>query len=123
MTNTLNTPIEALEAYYPIRIREYRLRRGSGGRGRHRGGDGIVREVELLVPAEVSLLAERRSTTPYGLAGGSPGRRGENLLARRRRRTKLPAKVTLSARAGDRIRLSTPGGGGWGRRSGARPQN
>ena len=115
MTNTLNTPIETLEAYYPLRVTRYRLRRGSGGRGRHAGGEGIVREIELLAPASVSLLTERRRVEPYGLAGGRGGRRGENQLRRARRRAKLPAKTHFDGETGDRIRLLTPGGGGWGR--------
>jgi N-methylhydantoinase B len=115
MTNTLNTPIEALESYYPLRVTRYRLRRDSGGRGRHRGGEGVVREVEILTPAQVSLLTERRTSRPYGLAGGEGGRTGENILVRKGRKTKLAAKVTFDGRRGDRIRLVTPGGGGWGR--------
>lgn len=116
MTNTLNTPIEALEGYYPLRVRHYGLRRGSGGRGRHAGGEGVVREIELLAPAQVSLLTERRSSRPYGLAGGEAARTGENVLLRQGRRRSLPAKLTLDALAGDRIVLATPGGGGWGPR-------
>src|SRR5439155_1647687 len=82
MTNTMNTPVEALEAYYPLRVRRQAVRRGSGGRGRHRGGDGIVRELEFLVPTEVTLLAERRRIPPYGLAGGEAGAPGRDLLIR-----------------------------------------
>lgn len=116
MTNTLNTPIEALEAYYPIRVRGYRLRPKSGGRGRYDGGQGVLRDIEILAPAQVSLLTERRALRPYGLAGGEPGLPGENALLRDGRRRKLPAKVTLEAHPGDRIVVATPGGGGWGRR-------
>ncbi len=115
MTNTLNTPIEALEAYYPMRITEYRIRHGSGGRGRARGGDGLVRELECLVDSSVSLLTERRTIAPYGLAGGGEGAKGANFLVRAGRRRKLPAKTNVSLGAGDRVRIETPGGGGWGR--------
>jgi len=115
MTNTLNTPIEALEAYYPMRVTEYRIRRGSGGRGRARGGDGLIREIECLVDSNVSLLTERRKLAPWGLNGGGDARPGANLLIRGRRVEKLPAKTNFDARTGDRIRIETPGGGGWGR--------
>jgi len=114
MTNTLNTPIEALEAYYPLRVTEYRIRRGSGGRGKHRGGDGLIREIECLVESSVSILSERRETAPWGLDGGGDGARGVNWLIRGRRRTKLAAKTNLLLRPGDRIRIETPGAGGFG---------
>jgi N-methylhydantoinase B len=116
MTNTLNTPIEALEAYYPMRVTEYRIRHGSGGRGRARGGDGLVREIECLVDCNVSLLTERRRLKPWGLEGGGAGAAGANFVVRRRRRTRLPGKTNLEVRAGERIRIETPGGGAWGRR-------
>ena len=116
MTNTLNTPIEALEAYYPMRITEYRIRRGSGGRGQARGGDGLIRELECLVESNVSVLTERRTIAPYGLAGGGAGATGKNILVRGARRSRLPGKANLDLKAGDRIRIETPGGGGWGRR-------
>lgn len=115
MTNTLNTPIEALEAYYPMRVTRYRLRRGSGGRGLRRGGEGIEREIELLEGAHVSLLTERRRIPPPGLAGGGDAARGRNLLFRGRQTRTLPGKASFDARAGDRIRILTPGGAGWGR--------
>jgi N-methylhydantoinase B len=115
MTNTLNTPIEALEAYYPMRITEYRIRRGSGGRGKARGGEGLIRELECLVESNVSLLTERRSIRPWGLAGGGEGAAGANYLVREGKRTKLAAKTNLTAQPGDRVRIETPGGGGWGR--------
>ncbi len=115
MTNTLNTPIEALEAYYPMRITAYHVRRGSGGRGRARGGDGLVRELECLVDSNVSVLTERRKIPPYGLAGGGSGATGHNLLVRGRKRKSLPGKANVDLKAGDRIRIETPGGGGWGR--------
>jgi N-methylhydantoinase B len=118
MTNTLNTPVEALEAYYPMRITEYRIRRGSGGRGAARGGDGLVRELECLVESQVSLLTERRTIKPWGLAGGGDGATGANFLVRRGRRTKLPGKTNATLGAGDRVRVETPGGGGWGRARG-----
>ncbi len=115
MTNTLNTPIEALEAYYPMRVSEYRIRRGSGGRGRSRGGDGLVREIECLVESNVSLLTERRTLRPWGLAGGGDGAPGANYLVRGRRRTKLAAKTNVTLQAGDGVRIETPGGGGFGK--------
>jgi len=115
MTNTLNTPIEALEAYYPMRVTEYRVRRGSGGRGEYEGGDGLVREIECLVDSNVSLLTERRVTAPWGLNGGCDGRAGMNSLVRNGAPTKLPGKVNAQLAPGDRIRIETPGGGGWGR--------
>jgi len=115
MTNTLNTPIEALEAYYPMRITEYRIRRGSGGRGRARGGDGLVREIQCLVDSNVSLLGERRSLRPWGLAGGGDGAAGADYLVNGNRRRRLAAKTNVSLKAFDRIRVETPGGGGWGK--------
>jgi N-methylhydantoinase B len=115
MTNTMNTPVEALEAELPVRVTRYAVRRGSGGRGRHRGGDGIDREIELLASAELTVLSERRSRPPYGLAGGSPGKIGRNRLRLPDGRSRsLPGKVTLRVAAGSRIRIQTPGGGGWG---------
>ena len=116
MTNTLNTPIEALEAYYPMRITAYKIRHGSGGSGRARGGDGLVREIECLVESNVSLLTERRKIAPFGLAGGADGATGANYLMRGRRRTRLPGKANVNLQAGERIRIETPGGGGFGRR-------
>jgi len=110
MTNTLNTPIEALESAYPLRVTRYAVRRGSGGAGRRRGGDGIVREFEFLAPAQVTLLTERRRHAPWGLAGGSPGAGGEN----RRNGDLLPGKVSVAVAPGDRVTIATPGGGGWG---------
>jgi N-methylhydantoinase B len=118
MTNTLNTPIEALEAYYPMRVTEYRLRRRSGGAGRARGGDGLVREIECLVDSNASLLTDRRKLVPWGLHGGGDAKPGANFLVRGGRRIKLPSKTNFDARSGDRIRIETPGGGGWGRRRG-----
>jgi len=111
MTNTRNTPVEALEMRFPVRVRRYALRRGSGGRGRRRGGDGLVREFEFLAPARVTLLTERRRHAPWGLAGGGAGAPGENRLNGR----PLPGKVSLEVGPGDRLAIATPGGGGWGR--------
>jgi N-methylhydantoinase B len=116
MTNTLNTPVEALEAYYPLRVRHYRIRHGSGGRGRRRGGEGIDRALEVLVPAELTLLAERRSAGPYGLAGGEAGKPGSDELVRAGKRRVLAAKANVELEAGDVVRLRTPGGGGWGKK-------
>jgi N-methylhydantoinase B len=115
MTNTLNTPIEALEAYYPMRVTEYRIRRGSGGHGEYDGGDGLVRELECLVESNVSLLSERRVTAPWGLNGGGDGEVGVNRLIRNGTATKLPGKANAQLVPGDRIRIETPGGGAWGR--------
>ncbi|MCG6861554.1 MAG: hydantoinase B/oxoprolinase family protein [Chromatiaceae bacterium] len=114
MTNTLNTPIEVLEARYPLRVVGYGLRGGSGGRGRRVGGDGLVRELEFLAPASVSLLTERRRHAPWGAAGGGPGREGRNLLNGR----ELPGKIAFEVAKGDRLRIETPGGGGWGKADG-----
>jgi N-methylhydantoinase B/oxoprolinase/acetone carboxylase alpha subunit len=120
MTNTRDTPVEALERALPIRVRRYALRRGSGGEGEHPGGDGIERELELLEPATLSLVTERRLSRPWGLDGGGPGAPGENWLlpggdAQRARR--LPDKCTVELAAGDVVRLLTPGGGGYGGRA------
>jgi N-methylhydantoinase B len=115
MTNTLNTPVEALEAYYPLRVRRYGLRARSGGAGRHPGGDGVVREIEFLAPAQVTLLGERRTTAPWGLAGGADGSPGQDWIVRGGRPRRLPAKVTIDVQPGDRLRVETPGGGGHGR--------
>lgn len=117
MTNTQNTPIEALEQSYPLRVRRYAVRRNSGGAGMYRGGDGIVREVEVLLPAQATLLTERRRHAPYGLAGGAPGAPGRNRLLRAGATewVDLPPKVQLDLTPGDRLCIETPGGGGYGR--------
>ncbi|MBN2206402.1 MAG: hydantoinase B/oxoprolinase family protein [Candidatus Aminicenantes bacterium] len=115
MTNSLNTPVEALESALPVRIRRYGLRAGSGGQGKRRGGDGIVREYEFLVPCRVTILSERRIFRPYGLRGGSPGAPGRNTLIRAGREIPLRSKANLEVEAGDRLRIETPGGGGFGR--------
>jgi N-methylhydantoinase B len=117
MTNTLNTPIEALENSYPLVVETYALLAGSGGRGRYRGGRGIRRDYRFLTRARVSLLSERRRRPPPGLHGGKPGSRGENVLVRANRRRRLPGKVNLEVRPGDLLSVRTPGGGGFGTRS------
>lgn len=114
MTNSLNTPAEALEYAYPLRVREYRLRKGSGGEGKQRGGNGVVREIETLVPARMSLLADRRKRGSYGLSGGADGSPGVDLIIRGNRKRRINAKSSHELKAGDRIRIETPGGGGWG---------
>jgi N-methylhydantoinase B len=110
MSNTLNTPIEALELEFPLRVTRYAVRRGSGGAGVHRGGDGVVREYEALTDMELSLLTERRRHAPPGAAGGEPGAPGRNLLDGE----ELPPKARTRIRAGQRLRIETPGGGGHG---------
>lgn len=116
MTNSLNSPVEVLEHSYPLRVKRYSLRRGSGGNGRWRGGDGIVREIELLTDTQVGLLGDRREIAPYGLAGGEPGARGRNELVSSGKRKRLMAKCSFYGKAGDVVRVQTPGGGGWGRK-------
>jgi N-methylhydantoinase B len=110
MSNTLTTPVEALELSYPLRVRRHGLRLGSGGEGRHRGGDGVVRELEALEACRASILSERRAVAPSGVEGGAPAARGRNLLNGR----ELPAKTTVDLEPGDILRIETPGGGGWG---------
>jgi N-methylhydantoinase B/oxoprolinase/acetone carboxylase alpha subunit len=117
MTNTRNTPVEALEHYLPVRVRRYSLRKGSGGQGAFRGGEGIVREYEFLAPARVNILSERRRFPPYGLAGGQPGKKGRNTLVAGGRRKAVPGKASIQVRAGDRLIIETPGGGGYGKSS------
>ena len=113
MSNTLNTPVEALERELPLRVREYALRRGSGGAGRHRGGDGVVRELEATEPMSFSLIAERRRHRPPGAAGGRPGAPGRDwLIAADGERRPLPGKATGTLSRGERLRIETPGGGG-----------
>jgi N-methylhydantoinase B/oxoprolinase/acetone carboxylase alpha subunit len=115
MSNTRNTPIEAIEHYLPVRIRSYGLRQGSGGAGRYPGGEGIVREYEMLTDVSVTLLTDRRIGRPYGLQGGSPAAPGRNTLIRPDQSSEeLPGKVRLELRSGDRLRIETPGGGGFG---------
>ncbi len=116
MTNTLNTPIEALEYAYPLLVKRYGLRRGSGGAGQWQGGEGIIREIQCLAPVKVTLLTDRRRTRPYGLAGGEPGAPGENTLLHDHVEIKLQGKGSHELQAGDVLCLRTPGGGGWGTR-------
>ena len=115
MTNSLNTPAEALEYAYPLRVRQYSLRLGSGGLGRHRGGDGVVREIEILTDADVTMLADRRLRGPYGLSGAGEGAAGYTEIIRHDGKSEiLPGKCSVRMRKGERVRVSTPGGGGWG---------
>jgi 5-oxoprolinase (ATP-hydrolysing) len=115
MTNTRITDPEVLEARAPVIVRRFALRRGSGGAGRFRGGDGLVRELEFTAPVTASLLSERRATAPFGLAGGAPGATGRNLCLRADGRAEeLPGRARVSLAPGDRLRIETPGGGGWG---------
>jgi N-methylhydantoinase B len=116
MTNSLNTPAEALEYAYPLRVRRYRVRKGSGGKGKHRGGDGVVREIETLAPARMSLLADRRKRAPYGLHGGEDGAVGRAFLIHRDgSEEQLASKGSWQMEAGDRVRIESPGGGGFGK--------
>lgn len=115
MSNTRNTPAEAIEHYLPVRIRQYGLRQGSGGTGAARGGEGLVREYEMLTETSVTLLTDRRRLAPYGVLGGGPGGIGRNTLIRDGVETTLPGKVQMTLKAGDRLRVETPGGGGYGR--------
>jgi N-methylhydantoinase B/oxoprolinase/acetone carboxylase alpha subunit len=117
MTNTKNTPIEAFERSFPMRVRRYRLREGSGGAGEFPGGEGIERDLEMLEDATVSLVTERRVSQPWGLDGGAPGSPGENWLlpgGDESRAERLPDKCTVALQAGDVVRVLTPGGGGYG---------
>lgn len=117
MTNTLNTPIEALEYTYPLQVIRYCIREHSGGEGRYAGGDGIIREIKLLSNAQVTLLTERRNTQPYGLSGGSPGQSGENKLTHGSEVTILPGKGSFHLAKEDILSINTPGGGGYGRKN------
>lgn len=114
MSNSLNTPVEALEHAYPFRITEYSIRRGSGGVGLRSGGDGLRRDLQVLGDARVALLSERRTVGPSGVRGGRDGARGENVLIRDGVEEALPGKTTFTAEAGDIISIRSPGGGGWG---------
>lgn len=114
MTNTLNTPAEAMEYAYPLRVLRYAVRRGSGGEGQFRGGDGIRRDVQVLTEAQVTLLTERRVQPPYGLNGGHPGGRGANILIRGEQKIPLPGKGTIDLNPNDILSIRTPGGGGYG---------
>ena len=116
MTNSLNTPAEAFEHAYPLRLRQYSLRSKSGGKGLHTGGDGIVREIEVLADTQVTLLADRRSRGPYGLSGGASGAPGRTVILRKNgSQEELPSKTSTRLHAGERVRVETPGGGGWGK--------
>ncbi|MBL8290982.1 MAG: hydantoinase B/oxoprolinase family protein [Bryobacterales bacterium] len=117
MTNSLNTPIEAFEHQFPVRVAAYRVRHGSGGAGRHSGGDGIERRLEFLAPAEVTILADRRTHPPYGLNGGRPGKSGRNFLIRQGRKLALPGKTRFSVNPGEVLAIETPGAGGFGEKS------
>jgi N-methylhydantoinase B len=117
MSNTMNTPVEAFEYAYPMRITRYQLRDGSGGRGAFQGGNGLIREISFEVPTEVTLLTERRVHPPYGLQGGEPGQCGENRLVHEGKETMLPGKTHLRVLPGDRLIIASPGGGGWGEKS------
>ena len=110
MSNTLTTPAEALELAYPLRVERHELRLGSGGAGRHRGGDGVVRELRVLEPCRLSLISERRKHPPRGARGGEPGAPGRNVV----NGEELPAKTTRDLDPGDLVRIETPGGGGFG---------
>ena len=116
MTNSWNTPVEVFEQVYPVRIRRYAVRRGSGGRGRHNGGDGIIREIKLLADTQVGLLCDRRLRGPYGLSGGEDGTPGKNsIIDPNGKITALAGKTSLQAKAGSILKIETPGGGGWGK--------
>jgi N-methylhydantoinase B len=115
MTNSLNTPVEALEYAYPFRVIQYAIRSNSGGAGKRRGGDGLIREIELLGNAQVTLLADRRTTQPWGLVGGNPGTPGQTALTHNSVEEDLPGKCTRELPAGSHIRIESPGGGGWGK--------
>jgi N-methylhydantoinase B len=118
MTNSLNTPAEALEYAYPLRVREYRIRQGSGGKGKHQGGDGTIREIETLARSQMALLSDRRKRPPYGLHGGDDGECGRTFLIHRKgKKEKLTSKGNWQMEAGDRVRIETPSGGGFGKKS------
>lgn len=121
MTNSLNTPAEALEYAYPLRVRQYRIRHGSGGKGKHKGGDGSIREIETLAHARMSLLSDRRRRAPYGLHGGADGEVGRAWIIRcDGREEKLTSKGSWDLEPGDRVRIETPSGGGFGKENVAR---
>jgi len=114
MTNSLNTPVEALENYLPVKITRYAIRKNSGGKGQKRGGDGLIREYQFLVPVNLTIISDRRRFPPYGLNGGKPGKKGLNLLFSGGKKIILGSKVNLKLKAGDVLRIETPGGGGFG---------
>ncbi|MDH5386328.1 MAG: hydantoinase B/oxoprolinase family protein, partial [Candidatus Aminicenantes bacterium] len=116
MTNSLNTPLEALENYLPIRINKYCLRHGSGGDGLHKGGEGIIREYEFFVPTQVTIISERRRFSPYGVKGGQDGKKGKNILFSKGKKIPLKSKINIKVQPGDVLHMETPGGGGYGRK-------
>ena len=116
MTNSLNTPLEALENYLPIRINKYCLRHGSGGDGLHKGGEGIIREYEFFVPTQVTIISERRRFSPYGIKGGQDGKKGKNILFSKGKKIPLKSKTNIKVQPGDILHVETPGGGGYGRK-------
>ena len=116
MTNTRNTPVEVIEHEFPLRVRRYGIRYGSGGDGERKGGDGAVREMEFLCDCDVSIVSDRRATTPYGLHGGLSGSAGRNEFLTGSSRKRLTSKVLFKASRGDRLVVSTPGGGGYGKK-------
>jgi N-methylhydantoinase B len=120
MTNTLNTPIEALERELPIIIKSYSIRQSSGGTGKYKGGNGIVREFKFLTNTEVTIITERRLNAPYGINGGNPGTKGINFLITEKGKELLPPKKTFKVKPGNILRIETPGGGGWGKANGER---
>jgi N-methylhydantoinase B len=115
MTNTLNTPVEALERELPVMIDAYSVRKRSGGKGRFKGGDGIVRRYKFLTEATVSLITERRKSAPYGIRGGGRGKKGRNTLLSKGKASVIAPKSTFTVRKGDVLEIRTPGGGGWGK--------
>ena len=117
MSNTLNTPVEALEYNFPLQVMQYQLRKKSGGLGKHQGGDGIVRSIKFLVPVSATINSDRREHPPYGQSNGNPGQRGQNSLIRNGEVMPLPGKIALNLDKGDILQISTPGGGGWGKQS------
>lgn len=117
MSNTRNTPVEALEHTFPLRVVQYGLRHGSGGSGQHQGGDGLVRSLQFLSPVTATITSERRKRPSYGLQGGQDGENGRNILIRNNQATQLPSKITLELQSGDILQIETPGGGGWGNKS------
>ena len=118
MTNTLNTPIEAIERDFPLRVVRYELARGTGGAGAHRGGDGLIRAIAVRDgPAHVSLLADRHTLAPPGARGGEPGACGEHLIERAGRTVRVAAKTSIALEPGDTVIVKTPGGGGYGGRA------
>jgi len=114
MTNTLNTPIESLERELPVMLSSYSIRKNSGGKGKYRGGDSIIREYKFLSKSTVSMITERRKFSPYGVERGQPGKKGRNIFIRSKRAAKIDPKATFEVKTGDIIRIETPGGGGWG---------